>query len=127
MNILTAMDEEIAARLLEMSTMDAKSDEYRKVNDNVCKLIDERLGMERLDVESQEKAEAREIEKELKLKQMEEDRKDRRWKNGIAIASLAASTGLAIWGTMTCLNFEKDCTWSTIIGKAWNGRLLPKK
>ncbi len=127
MNILTALDEEIAARLLEMSIMDVKSDEYRIVDDNVCKLIDRRLEMEKLDIESQEKVDAREAEKELRLKQMEEDRKDRRWKNGIAIAGVVTSTGLAIWGTITCLNFEKDCTWSTIIGKAWSGRMLPRK
>lgn len=127
MNIATALDEEITARLLEMSTMDAKSDEYRKVNDNVCKLIEERLGMERLDIESQEKVDTREAEKELRLKQMEEDRKDRRWKNGIAIAGMVTSAGLAVWGTIVCLDFEKDGTFSTIIGKAWSGRLLPKK
>lgn len=127
MNILTAIDEELAARLLEMSTMDAKSDDYRKMNDNVCKLAHERLEMEKVDIESQEKAEAREIEKELKLKQMEEDRKDRRWKNGIAIAGMATSAGLAIWGTVVCLKFEEHGTFSTIIGKAWSGRLLPRK
>lgn len=127
MNILTALDEEIAARLLEMSAMDVKSDEYRLVDDNVCKLIDRRLEMEKLDIESQEKVDARETDKELKLKQMDEDRKDRRWKNGIAIAGMITSAGLAIWGTAVCLKFEEHGTFSTIIGKAWSGRLLPKK
>ena len=77
MNIETLLREEIKSELEELKKMSLGTDEYRTTVDGIAKLADRAIEMERLDIESQDKAEVREIEAEHKLKEMYEERKDR--------------------------------------------------
>ena len=68
-----------------------------------------------------------EFERKLKIKQMEEDRKDRLIKNGIAIAGILLPIGLSVWGTFKSFEFEKEGTITTIMGRGYINKLIPKK
>ena len=84
--------------------------------------------------EQWEKVEARRREKEqfeaeqkLKLKQMEEDKKDRLIKNCMTAAGIVIPSVLTIWGTLKSLEFEKTGTVTTIMGRGFINKLLPRK
>lgn len=127
MNIETLLREEIKSELEELKKMSLGTDEYRTTVDGITKLADRAIEMERLDIESQDKAEVREIEAELKLKEMSEERKDRWIKNGISVMSILVPTVVTIWGTVKSIEFEREGTITTIMGRGFINKLLPKK
>ena len=87
MNIEHLLHVEIEEELTELKKMQVGSDQYKTAVDGVSKLFDRAIELEKLDIEHQEKIKDREIDRELKLKQMSEERKDRSFKNGIAIGT----------------------------------------
>jgi hypothetical protein len=119
--------EEIADELEQLKKMEVGTDAYRTTVDGLTKLVDRAIEMEKIDIESQEKVDNREIENDLKLKQMEEDRKDRLVKNCIAVAGIVIPSALTIWGTLKSFKFEEEGTVTTIMGRGFINKLLPKK
>lgn len=116
-SIETKLHMEIEAELDRLDEIkDKNSDEFKMVSDNVAKLMDRAIEMEKL---------GNEIEK-FQL-QMREDQKDRLIKNIIAAAGVVIPAGLAIWGTFKTIEFEKTGTITTMIGRGWFNKLLPKK
>ena len=57
----------------------------------------------------------------------EDEKRDRRIKNGITIAGIVIPSVITIWGTIKSLNFEKEGTVTTIMGRGFINKLLPKK
>lgn len=127
MSIETLLREEIADELEQLKKMEVGTDAYRTTVDGLTKLVDRAIEMEKIDIESQEKVDNREIENDLKLKQMEEDRKDRLVKNCIAVAGIVIPSALTIWGTLKSFKFEEEGTVTTIMGRGFINKLLPKK
>ena len=127
MNIEEMLRVEIKSELETLKTIELGTDTYKATVDGVTKLVDRAIEMERLSIESQEKVEAREIEAELKLKEMDEERKNRWIQNGIAVFTVIASTAVTVWGTVKSIEFEKEGTITTIMGRGFINKLLPKK
>ena len=127
MRIETKLHEEIAKELDELGRMSLGTDEYRGTVDGLAKLMDKAIEIERLDVESQDKAETREAENDFRMKQADDERKDRFVKNCIAVAGIIIPTAVTIWGTIKTIEFEKEGTITTIMGRGFITKLLPKK
>jgi hypothetical protein len=47
--------------------------------------------------------------------------------NGITVGSIVVSTVVTIWGTLASFKFEKEGTVTTILGRQFISKLLPKK
>ena len=92
--------------------------------DTLMKLKMDRMKFE---AELQEKVAARNMEAELKLKQMEEDRKGRILRTIIDVGGIVVPTLVVIWGTKASFEFEKEGTITTILGRGFINKLLPKK
>lgn len=127
MSIENLLHEEIENRLHDLSGMNAKSDEYKATVEGVAKLMDRAIEIDKFNNECEEKAKNREIETELKITQMREDKKDRLLKNITAIASIAIPSAITVWGTLKSLKFEETGTVTTAIGRGFINKLLPKK
>lgn len=127
MRIETKLHEEIAKELDELGKMQLGTDEYRGTVDGVTKLMDRAIEIERLDVEAQDKVEARHSDEDLKMKQMKDENKDRIVKNCISVLSFVVPTVVTIWGTIKSIEFEKEGTITTIMGRGFINKLLPKK
>lgn len=127
MSIHRLLSEEIQSELEELKKMEVGSEDYKTTVDGLTKLVDRAIEMERIDMENQDKAENREIDNNFRLKQMEEERKDRFVKNCIAVAGIAIPSIITIWGTVKSIEFEKEGTITTIIGRGFINKLLPKK
>lgn len=127
MKIETKLHEEIASEIEELGKMELGSDCYKGTVDGLSKLLDKAIEIERLDVERQDKVEAREEENDFRERQLEEERKDHRAKNIIAVAGIVIPTVVTIWGTIKSIEFEKTGTITTIMGRGFINKLLPKK
>lgn len=127
MSIETLLNEEITVRMDELKDMKVDSKEYTSAIDGLTKLIDKTIEIERLDIERQDKEETRENENDFRLKQMEEDRRNRTIGHCITAAGIIIPSGITIWGTLKSLKFEEEGTITTAIGRGFINKLLPKK
>ena len=126
-NIETLLHEEIQDGFDALSKMERGTEIHKTTVDEVAKLFDKAIEIEKIEIEAKEKDKAREIEANLKRAQMEEDRKDRRVKNGIAIGGIVLPLAVTIWGTFKSLKFEEEGTVTTIMGRGFINKLIPKK
>ena len=126
-NIETLLHEEIQDGFDALSKMERGTEIHKTTVDEVAKLFDKAIEIEKIEIEAKDKAKAREIEASLKRAQMEEDRKDRRVKNGIAIGGIVLPLAVTIWGTFKTLKFEEEGTVTTIMGRGFINKLIPKK
>ena len=123
MNIETQLHEEIADELENLRGIDVGTEEYRVTVDGVAKLFGQAIEMEKL---AQSK-EVQNFERDLKLQQAREEKLDRYIRNGIAVAGIIVPVIVTIWGTYKSFEFEKEGTITTIMGRGFISKLLPKK
>ena len=126
-NIETLLHEEIQDGFDALSKMERGTEIHKTTVDEVAKLFDKAIEIEKIEIEAKDKAKSREIEASLKRAQMEEDRKDRRFKNGIALGGIVLPLAVTIWGTLKTLKFEEEGTVTTIMGRGFINKLIPKK
>ena len=126
-NIETLLHEEIQDGFDALSKMERGTEIHKTTVDEVAKLFDKAIEIEKIEIEAKERTKAREIEESIKLAQIEEDRKDRRVKNGIAIGGIVLPLAVTIWGTFKTLKFEEEGTVTTIMGRGFINKLIPKK
>ena len=126
-NIETLLHEEIQDGFDALSRMERGTETHKTTVDEVAKLFDKAIEIEKLEIEAKEREKAREIEASLKRAQMEEDRKDRRVKNGIAIGGIVLPLAVTIWGTFKTFRFEETGTITTMMGRGFINKLIPKK
>lgn len=127
MNVKTSLREEILTEIKELNKFEVGSDQHKAAVDSVAKLVDRAIELEKLDIDISEKEKDRENEMDLRLMTIEEDRKDRFIKNCIAVAGIAIPSLITVWGTFKSFEFEKEGTITTIMGRGFINKLLPKK
>lgn len=114
--IRNSLHEEIQTEFDRLKEADTGTESYKNTVDSLTKLVDRAIEIEKVDADIYEKSQNREIEK-----------KDRMVKNGISIAGIVIPTGLAVWGTLKSLKFEEVGTVTTMIGRNFINKLIPKK
>ena len=127
MNIEDQLRKEISSELEKLGEMEVGSEQYKTTVDGLAKLMDRAIEAEKFEIERQDKAKTQEIENSMKLKQMKDENKDRLIRNIIAGAGILIPAGLTVWGTVKSFQFEEKGTITTIIGRGFVNKLLPKK
>lgn len=127
MNVQTLLYDAIETDFEELDKMEVGTDKYLKTVDGLTKLVDRAIEMEKFDTERDDKNNQMKSEENLKVSQFKEDKKDRFVRNCIAVAGLVVPAIITIWGTVKSLNFEKEGTVTTIVGRGFINKLLPKK
>lgn len=143
-DIKTLLDENISNELNELDQLNMGSEEYKIAVDGITKLMDKKIELEKLErdgkakekdreletkkaeAEAADKAKGREIESK-KLEQIANEKSDQLFKNGIAIAGIVVPSLITIWGTFKTLKFEETGTVTTIMGRGFVNKLIPKK
>lgn len=116
MNIHKLLNDEIKDELEHLKGIEVGTEEYQKAVDGIAKLTDRSIEMEKLATEHEDK-----------LAQLKEDKKARWIKDGIAVGTTLGGFILAIWGTRASFKFEETGSITTIMGRGWINKLLPKK
>ena len=126
MKIETLLHEEIKDEFDELSKLEVGSDKYKITVDGITKLVDRAIEIDKLNTESEDRSDQRNIDADMKAKQMKEDSIDRIVRNSIAIAGIVIPTALTIWGTITTLEFEKEGTITTASGREFIKKLFKR-
>lgn len=116
MKIETMLHDEIEQKLEKLKTMEVGSEEYRNAVEGLTKLLDRAIELDKHNVEHQEKLDAR-----------EDENKDRLIRNILSGLGIAIPAGLTIWGTLKTLKFEETGTVTTLVGRGFINKLLPRK
>lgn len=127
MSIKHRLSEEIEKELEDLQRMKLGSDEHRTAVDELTKLVDRYNEMEKLDGEREEKAANRLIDDEFKTAQAKRDTINKWIDHVIAIAGIVLPLAVTIWGTKASFRFEKEDSVTTIMGRGFVNKLLPKK
>lgn len=127
MKIETVLHGEILNEFEELKKLEVGSEEYRTAVDGIGKLLDRAIEYDKLNAECNDKSLNRGFEEDYKLQLAEDEKRDRRIKNIITIVGIAVPSVITIWGTIVSLNFEKEGTVTTIMGRGFINKLLPKK
>lgn len=123
----TLLENEIERLLKELSYENVTTDEYKTTVDELVKLIDRSNEARKIQNEYEEKVRCRERDYELKLKQLNDEKKSRVIDHSINIASVLVTSLITIWGTKVSLKFEETGSITTIMGRGFINKLLPKK
>lgn len=115
MNLEKLLNEEIQTEFECLKDLEAGTKEYDSTVDGLVKLMDRAIEIEKFNIEQDAKED---LAKEEKI--------DRIVKHVISFTGIAVPTALTIWGTLASFAFEKDNTVSTLIGRGFINKLLPK-
>ena len=63
----------------------------------------------------------------MRERQLQDEKKDRLVKNVLTLLGIAVPTVVTIWGTNKSLKFEETGSVTTIMGRGFINKLLPKK
>lgn len=127
MNIETLLYEVLEEGFKELNDMANGSDERKAKVDELTKFMDRAIEMEKVDADCKNKAKALENEQVFKQQQMVDEKHDRLVKNVISVAGVVLPLAVTIWGTIASFKFEKEDSISTIMGRGYIQKLLPKK
>lgn len=123
MGIKEALYQEIEDEFQVLSEIKVGTDEYKSSVDGLTKLLDRAIEIEKHEAEMKER-EAERIANDIKTA---EEQKDRVVKNYISAGGVVLPLLVTIWGTLKSFKFEQDGTITTIMGRGFINKLLPKK
>lgn len=127
MDYMALLDDVIVNELKNLKDTKDETDEYKATVECVTKLMDRSIEIKKLTFDQTNKLSRQVIDDKAKVKQDEEDRKDRLIKNCISVAGIVIPALITIWGTLKSLKFEQDGTVTSMAGRAFVSRLFPKK
>ena len=119
MSVRALLAEEIQTEFEVLNDLEVGSDEYRVTVDGLTKLMDRQIELEKFDIEREAEVRNREIENELKQKQLNDERKDRLVRNIIAVCGIAVPALIQVWGTRLAFRFEEEGSITTNVGKGY--------
>lgn len=118
--------QEIENEFEELSRLNIGSDEYKVCVEGVTKLLDREIALKKLEMDRQEKAISRDVDTELKLKEMEDESRDRKIKNWLTFSGILIPTSVTVWGIVKSLKFEETGSITTVIGRGLFNKILKK-
>lgn len=127
MSYKTMLTKEIENEFEELGKMEVGTEVYETTVNGLTKLMDKKLEIDQFEADCFEKRTSQGNDYELKTKQIENERKDQIVKNVLTAASFTLTFCATIWGTLKSFEFEKEGTVTTIMGRGFIQKLLPKK
>ena len=122
-NIETMLHDEIKDEIEGLGKVQLGTDEYKTTVEGLTKLMDRAIEIKKFDADQAEK----EANIDLRIDQMKQEKKDSWIENVLTAAGIIIPTGVTIWGTLKSLKFEETGTVTTVMGRGFINKLLPKK
>lgn len=117
MNIKTMLQDEIQDEFKSLEGMELGNENYKITVDGLTKLVDRAIEIEKMESENRDRIERQNVETDLKMIDLENQRKDRIVKNILQGIGVVGGLGVTIWGTIVSINFEKEGTFTTAAGR----------
>ena len=127
MSIGALLETEIEEKLETIGRMNPELDEYKVAVDSIMKLLDRAIEMDKIDADREERKEIRESEEQSKKESAKDEKKHYIIDKIITVSGIVIPIVVTIWGTNKTLKFEETGTVTTIMGRGFINKLLPKK
>jgi hypothetical protein len=127
MKIETMLHGEIESEFEELKRMQVGSEEHKTAVESLNKLMDRAIEIDKLNIQHEDELKRQALEQEFKQKQLDDENKDRTVKNILTGLGIGLPLAVTIWGTVKSLEFEKEGTITTLMGRGFFSKLLPKK
>lgn len=127
MSMKTKLHIEIEEGFDKLNNMEVGTDQHKTAVDELTKLMDRAIEMDKVENELRDKEETRKNETELRLKQMEDDKKDRLVRNCLTGFSILSGIGVTVWGALKSWKFEETGTITSTAGRKFIGNLFNRK
>ena len=108
MSIKNNLIEEFEDEMKGLRTLQLGSEEYKATVDSVTKLADRIIEIEKIEKDAKSKEVERESNDYLKMKQMEDDKKDRWARNSIEFVKVGGGLLAACVAFVLSMKFEED-------------------
>lgn len=116
MRIEELLDEDLVSEMEKLRKTPYDDKNYGAVSDTVSMLMDKKIEIDKV-----------KSEQVFRDQQLKDEKKDRLIKNIIGAAGIVLPLVVTIWGTKVSLKFEEEGTFTTIMGRGFVNKLLPKK
>lgn len=127
MSIKTKLHIEIDEGFDKINEMEIGTDQHKAAVDEIVKLMDRAIELEKVENDAEDKKKTRENDKALRLKQMEDENKDRLVRNCLTGASILGGFGVTVWGALKSWKFEETGTLTSTPGRKFINNLFSKK
>ena len=127
MNIEELLDVEIKKNIKKLEKLEIGTKEYVNCIESIKMLLDKRIEVEKFNIEMEEKIDVNEKNISLQEKKIDIDNRNFIINTCLTITGIMVPTFLTIWGTKKSFQFEKEGTITTIMGRGFINKLLPKK
>ena len=127
MNIETLLYDAMETDFNVMAEEELGSEKRKAALDELTKLMDRAIEMQKVDNDCTDKTEIRENDKFMKEQQFKDEKMDRWARNAIGAAGIVLPILVTIWGTKVSLEFEKEGTITTFAGRNFFQKLFPRK
>ena len=124
------LDAEIESELDLLKGIDVDSDTYKTMVECLTKLIDKRNEIDKVELEMAKQRLSEQKEKDANTKERElneQNKKNQLITHAISIGSILIPVFVTVWGTYKTLKFEETGTVTTIMGRGFINKLIPKK
>ena len=100
-----------------LDRLDATSEDYKARKDAALDFADRYIELEKIESDERQKALDREMEAELRLKQMADEKRGRMWRDGIAIVTFLGSLAYGYYALNGTWRFDADNTATSTNGR----------
>lgn len=120
---IKALEDQIVHDIEKLDYETFGSETYRVGVDSITKMLDKAIEYRKLRAEQSDKKKQRELEASAK----EYEKKIKAFDQFLKIMEIAIPSVITVWGTLVTLKFEETGTVTTIMGRGFTNKLLPKK
>lgn len=110
------LHDEIRNEFEKLKEMEVGTDDHKTAVDGLTKLMDRAIEIDKINIEHENNEKTR-----------ADENKDRIIRHVLTVLGIAVPTATAVWGTLKSLKFEEEGTVTTIFGRGWLNKLLPRK
>lgn len=116
MNVEELLHDEIRQEFEKLKDKEMGTDDHKTAVDGLTKLMDRAIEIDKINIEHEHNEKVR-----------ADENKDRIVRHVLTALGIAVPTATAIWGTLKSFKFEETGTITTIFGRGWLNKLLPRK
>lgn len=127
MNVEKLLDEVIEQELRDLKEIELGTESYSNTVEGVTKLIDKKKDLASVELEYQEKVNHRENENYFRMKEIENESKDRKINYVIVGLGIIIPASITIWGAKSSWRFEEHGTITSNAGREFMKRLFSRK
>ena len=127
MSLRNLLDDAITTGFNELDGMEVGSEKYKTTVDQLTKMTDRVIEIEKLESDENNQKSNRETDKDLRLKQMKQEQLDRYIKHGLTAVSVIGGIALTIWGAKASWRFEETGTVTSTAGRKFISNLFFRK